>query len=136
MFFIDTLELEGLGNRSYLAGGAHTAVAVDPPRDVDQVLAMAARRGVRISHVVETHVHNDYVTGGLHLAHLTGAAYLVPAAARVSFDRTPVHDGDTFAVDDGITLRAWPPPATPRTTPPTFWRSGVRPSPCSPEAPC
>ncbi|MCX4807541.1 MBL fold metallo-hydrolase [Streptomyces sp. NBC_01214] len=114
MFFIDTLELEGLGNRSYLAGGAHTAVAVDPPRDVDQVLAMAARRGVRISHVVETHVHNDYVTGGLDLARLTGAAYLMPAAARVSFDRTPVHDGDTFAVDDGITLRAL---ATPGHTP-------------------
>nr|WSX48501.1 MBL fold metallo-hydrolase [Streptomyces sp. NBC_00974] len=114
MFFIDTLDLEGLGNRSYLAGGAHTAVAVDPPRDVDRVLAVAARRGVRISHVVETHVHNDYVTGGLDLARLTGAAYLVPAAARVSFDRTPVHDGDTFAVDAGITLRAL---ATPGHTP-------------------
>ncbi|MFC9819606.1 rhodanese-like domain-containing protein [Streptomyces erythrochromogenes] len=114
MFFIDTLELEGLGNRSYLAGGAHTAVAVDPPRDIDQVLAVAARRGVRISHVVETHIHNDYVTGGLDLARVTGAVYLVPAAARVSFARTPVHDGDTFAVDDGITLRAL---ATPGHTP-------------------
>ncbi|MFA7764650.1 rhodanese-like domain-containing protein [Streptomyces sp. NRRL S-448] len=114
MFFIDTLELEGLGNRSYLAGGAHTAVAVDPPRDIDQVLAVAARRGVRISHVVETHIHNDYVTGGLDLARVTGAVYLVPAAARVSFARTPVHEGDTFAVDDGITLRAL---ATPGHTP-------------------
>ncbi len=114
MFFIDTLELEGLGNRSYLAGGAHTAVAVDPARDVDQVLALAARRGVRISHVVETHVHNDYVTGGLDLARLTGAVYHLPAAARVSFARTPVHDGDSFAVDDGITLRAV---ATPGHTP-------------------
>ncbi|MFD6230299.1 rhodanese-like domain-containing protein [Streptomyces sp. NPDC060232] len=114
MFFIDTLELEGLGNRSYLTGGAHTAVAVDPPRDIDQVLAVAARRGVRISHVVETHVHNDYVSGGLDLARLTGAVYHVPAAARVSFARTPVHDGDTFAVDEGITLRAL---ATPGHTP-------------------
>lgn len=114
MFFIDTLELEGLGNRSYLAGGAHTAVAVDPPRDIDQVLAAAARRGVRISHVVETHIHNDYVTGGLDLARVTGAVYRVPAAARVSFARTPVHEGDIFTVDDGITLRAL---ATPGHTP-------------------
>ncbi|MFE2550293.1 rhodanese-like domain-containing protein [Streptomyces sp. NPDC059355] len=114
MFFIDTLDLEGLGNRSYLAGGAHTAVAVDPPRDIDQVLTAAARRGVRISHVVETHVHNDYVTGGLDLARITGAAYLVPAAARVSFARTPVHDGDTVTVDEGIALRAL---ATPGHTP-------------------
>ncbi|MFC8266030.1 rhodanese-like domain-containing protein [Streptomyces cinereoruber] len=114
MFFVDTIELEGLGNRSYLAGGERTAVAVDPPRDVDRVLAAAARRGVRISHVVETHVHNDYVTGGLELARLTGAAYLVPAAARVSFARVPVADGDTVGVDADLTLAAV---ATPGHTP-------------------
>lgn len=45
MFFIDTIEVTGLGNRSYLAGGACTAVVVDPPRDIDQVIAAAARRG-------------------------------------------------------------------------------------------
>ncbi|MFB6563190.1 rhodanese-like domain-containing protein [Streptomyces sp. NPDC056400] len=114
MFFIDTIETEGLGNRSYLAGGAATAAVVDPPRDIDRVIAAAAARGVRISHVVETHLHNDYVTGGLDLARLTGAAYLVPAGARVSFARTPVADGDTVAVDDGIALRAL---ATPGHTP-------------------
>ncbi len=114
MFFVDTIELSGLGNRSYLAGGAHAAVAVDPPRDIDQVIAAAARRGVRISHVVETHIHNDYVSGGLELARLSGAAYLVPAAARVSFERTAVHDGDTVEIDTHLTLRAL---ATPGHTP-------------------
>ncbi|MGI5135281.1 MULTISPECIES: MBL fold metallo-hydrolase [unclassified Streptomyces] len=114
MYFVDTIELEGLGNRSYLAGGRRTAVAVDPPRDIDQVLAAAARRGVRISHVVETHIHNDYVTGGLELARTTGAAYLVPAGARVSFARVPVADGDVTDIDAGLTLRAV---ATPGHTP-------------------
>ncbi|MFK0258873.1 rhodanese-like domain-containing protein [Streptomyces sp. NPDC090445] len=114
MFFIDIIETEGLGNRSYLAGGTKTAVAVDPPRDIDRVLGAAAVRGVRISHVVETHVHNDYVSGGLELSRLTGAAYLVPADARVAFARTPVRDGDTVTVDEGITLRAL---ATPGHTP-------------------
>ncbi|PSK71482.1 MBL fold metallo-hydrolase [Streptomyces sp. CS149] len=116
MFFVDVIELEGLGNRSYLAGGESTAVAVDPPRDIDQVLAAAARRGVRISHVVETHIHNDYVTGGLELARITGAAYLVPAGANVSFARTPVSDADTVDVDTeaGLTLTAV---ATPGHTP-------------------
>ncbi|MEV4227962.1 MBL fold metallo-hydrolase [Streptomyces bobili] len=116
MFFVDTIEVDGLGNRSYLAGGERTAVAVDPPRDVDQVFAVAARRGVRISHVVETHVHNDYVTGGLELARITGAAYLVPAGARVSFERVPVFDGDRAEIDSdaGLTLRAV---ATPGHTP-------------------
>jgi glyoxylase-like metal-dependent hydrolase (beta-lactamase superfamily II)/rhodanese-related sulfurtransferase len=114
VFFIDTIELDGLGNRHYLAGGKRAAVAVDPPRDFDQVLAAAARRGVRISHVVETHIHNDYVTGGLELARVTGAAYLVPAGARVSFARVPVADGDTVTVDSGLDLRAV---ATPGHTP-------------------
>ncbi|MGW1616491.1 MBL fold metallo-hydrolase [Streptomyces sp. NPDC002285] len=116
MFFVDIIELEGLGNRSYLAGGEHTAVAVDPPRDIDQVLAAAARRRVRISHVMETHVHNDYVTGGLELARLTGARYLVPAGAKVSFARRPVADGDSVDVDTGsdVTVTAV---ATPGHTP-------------------
>ncbi|GGT53137.1 MBL fold metallo-hydrolase [Streptomyces atratus] len=114
MFFVDTIEIDGLGNRHYLAGGALTAVAVDPPRDIDQLIAAAARRGVRITHVVETHIHNDYVTGGLELARLTGAAYLVPAAAHVAFARVPVHDGDVIEIDDGIAVRAL---ATPGHTP-------------------
>ncbi|CBG74656.1 MULTISPECIES: MBL fold metallo-hydrolase [Streptomyces] len=114
MFFVDTLEFEGLGNRSYLAGGAAAAVVIDPPRDIDQVIAAAARRGVRIAYVAETHVHNDYVTGGLELARVTGASYLVPAAAHVSFARTPVADGDTVDVDAGLVLRAI---ATPGHTP-------------------
>ncbi|MFF8311469.1 MBL fold metallo-hydrolase [Streptomyces lydicus] len=114
MFFVDTLEFEGLGNRSYLAGGMRAALAVDPPRDIDQVIAAAARRGVRIAFVAETHLHNDYVTGGLELARVTGARYLVPAGASVAFARTPVADGDTFPVDEDLVLRAI---ATPGHTP-------------------
>ncbi|OPG06455.1 MBL fold metallo-hydrolase [Streptomyces sp. GKU 895] len=114
MYFVDTLETEGLGNRSYLAGGARTAVAVDPPRDIDRVLALAARRGVRIVAVAETHVHNDYVSGGLELSRLTGARYLVPAGAEVACTRLPVADGDLEPVDEDLTLRAV---ATPGHTP-------------------
>ncbi|WP_335936177.1 MBL fold metallo-hydrolase [Streptomyces sp. PTD5-9] len=114
MFFVDTLETAGLGNRSYLTGGRRTAAVVDPPRDFDRVIAAAARRGVRVALVVETHLHNDYVSGGLELARVTGARYLVPAAAAVSFDRVPVSDGDVTAVDEGLALRAL---ATPGHTP-------------------
>lgn len=114
MFFVDVLETEGLGNRSYLAGGARSAVVVDPPRDIDRVMAEAARRGVRIAAVAETHVHNDYVTGGLELARLTGARYLVPAGAEVAYARVGVADGDVEPVDEGLELRAV---ATPGHTP-------------------
>ncbi|WP_079140757.1 MBL fold metallo-hydrolase [Streptomyces sp. LUP47B] len=114
MYFVDTIEVAGPGNRGYLAGGAGSAVVVDPPRDVDRVIGAAAGRGVRITHVVETHIHNDYVSGGLELARITGAAYLVPAGARVAFERTPVADGDVAEIEDGLALRAL---ATPGHTP-------------------
>ncbi|MFH9264866.1 rhodanese-like domain-containing protein [Streptomyces sp. NPDC017546] len=114
MFFVEAINVEGLGNRGYVAGGRQTAVAVDPPRDIDRVLAAAARRGVAITHVVETHLHNDYVTGGLELARITGAAYHVPAGAHVSFARTAVSDGDTVVIDAELTLAAV---ATPGHTP-------------------
>ncbi|MFJ3305382.1 rhodanese-like domain-containing protein [Streptomyces sp. NPDC086549] len=114
MYFVDTIDVAGLGNRGYLAGGAHGAVAVDPPRDIDRVIAAAARRGVRLTHVVETHVHNDYVSGGLELARVTGAAYVVPAGARVAYERVPVADGDRLEIGGGLALRAL---ATPGHTP-------------------
>ncbi|MBX9392168.1 MBL fold metallo-hydrolase [Streptomyces sp. TRM72054] len=114
MYFVDTIDVPGLGNRGYLAGGAHSAVVVDPPRDIDRVIAAAARRGVRITHVAETHVHNDYVTGGLELARVTGARYLVPAGARVAYERTAAEDGDLTPIGDGLALRAL---ATPGHTP-------------------
>ncbi|WP_328862580.1 MBL fold metallo-hydrolase [Streptomyces sp. NBC_00306] len=114
MFFIDTLGTEGLGNRGYVCGGTDTALVVDPPRDIDRVLAAAAVRGVRIEYVAETHVHNDAVSGGLELARVTGARYLVPAEARVTFPRTPVADGDEVALEPDLTVRAL---ATPGHTP-------------------
>ncbi|XVQ07593.1 MBL fold metallo-hydrolase [Spirillospora sp. CA-255316] len=114
MSFADILETEGLGNHSHLAGGSTSAVVVDPPRDVDRVIAAAVRRGVRIVAVAETHIHNDYLTGGLELARLTGARYLVPAGASVAYERVPVADGDREPVDEGLALRAV---ATPGHTP-------------------
>ncbi|ANS63091.1 hypothetical protein SLINC_0867 [Streptomyces lincolnensis] len=114
MFFVEVLETEGLGNRSYLAGGSRAAVVVDPPRDIDRVIGEAARREVRIVAVAETHVHNDYVSGGLELARLTGARYLVPTGAEVAYTRVAVADGDVEPVDDNLVLRAV---ATPGHTP-------------------
>jgi hydroxyacylglutathione hydrolase len=99
---IDTLTL---GDRSYLAHDGHVALVIDPQRDVDRVLALATERGVRITHVFETHLHNDYVTGGLALARATGAAYHVNAADAVAFDRVPVSDGDVIDVGPAMRVR-------------------------------
>jgi hydroxyacylglutathione hydrolase len=93
---IVTIETPSLGDRSYLAHDGDVAVVVDPQRDIDRVVELARAAGVRITHVFETHIHNDYVSGGLALARATGALYVVPAGDEVEFDRTPADDGSRF----------------------------------------
>lgn len=91
---VEVLETSELGDRSYVAHDGEVALVVDPQRDLDRVERVLAENGVRCVLVAETHIHNDYVTGGLELARRTGAAYLVAAADDVAFDRDAVTDGD------------------------------------------
>lgn len=93
-----SIETPSLGDRSYLVHDGAVALVVDPQRDIDRVLAAAEAAGVRITHVAETHMHNDYVSGGLELARCTGATYLVPGGEGVAFEHRPVGDGDEVAV--------------------------------------
>ncbi|MET8833258.1 MBL fold metallo-hydrolase [Micromonospora sp. NPDC004540] len=102
---VSVIATSSLGDRSYLASDGQVAIVVDPQRDIDRILYLAGAKGVRITHVVETHIHNDYVSGGLELARITGARYLVAAADEVDFDRMPVADGDTMPVSDNLRLR-------------------------------
>ena len=92
------IETPPLGDRSYLVHDGETALVIDPQRDFDRVIALAADAGVRITHVAETHVHNDYVTGGFALARAARASYLVNVDDPVGFDRTPVSDGDAVEI--------------------------------------
>ena len=94
------IDTPGLGDRSYLVHDGRVALVVDPQRDIDRALERARAEGVRITHVAETHIHNDYVTGGFALAEATGASYLVNAEDRVSFDRIGVHDGEVIRVGE------------------------------------
>lgn len=103
---IVSLETPSLGDRSYLVHDGQVAFVVDPQRDTDRVLAAAEQAGVQITHVFETHIHNDYVTGGLALARQTGAQYLVNADDDVSFERVAVRDGDVVEVSPTLRVRA------------------------------
>ncbi len=99
------IETPSLGDRSYFVHEGGVAFVVDPQRDIDRVLDLARREGARIEAVFETHLHNDYVTGGLALARQVGAAYYVNAADEVSFERTPIADGQRVQVGP-MTVRA------------------------------
>ena len=102
---IVTIQTPSLGDRSYLVTDGATGFVVDPQRDIDRVLALAADRAIAVTHVFETHIHNDYVTGGLALARAAGAAYHVNAADTVAFDRDPVADGDVVPVGRSMRVR-------------------------------
>ena len=105
MIDVVRIETPTLGDRSYLVHDGEVGLVVDPQRDIDRITALAARLGVRITHVAETHMHNDYVSGGLALSRACGASYLVTAAEPVSFARTPVSDGDSVDVSDAFRIR-------------------------------
>ncbi|HEU5036834.1 MAG TPA: MBL fold metallo-hydrolase [Nocardioides sp.] len=94
------IETPSLGDRSYLVHDGEVAFVVDPQRDIDRVLALLDEHGVRLTDVFETHLHNDYLTGGLALAERTGATYHVNGADQVAYERHAVSDGDTVAVGD------------------------------------
>jgi hydroxyacylglutathione hydrolase len=92
------IETPPLGDRSYLVHDGAVALVIDPQRDTDRLEAAVREAGVRVTHVAETHIHNDYLSGGLQLARAHRAQYLVNAADEVAFERTPVRDGDVIAV--------------------------------------
>lgn len=105
-FEIVSVETPSLGDRSYVAHDGADALVVDPQRDIDRVLAVLADEGVRLRAVFETHVHNDYVTGGRALATATGAAYYMNADDPVRFDRIGITDGDVVEVTPALTIEA------------------------------
>lgn len=99
------IETTQLGDRSYLVHDGSVALVIDPQRDTDRVEAAARDAGVIITHVAETHIHNDYLTGGLELARAHGASYLVNAADPVTFERQAITDGQTVRVG-ALTVKA------------------------------
>jgi len=92
--------IEKIAHSSYLIAGNHAGVVVDPERNVETYLAAAAALDVRITHILETHLHADFVSGHMDLADATGAAIYAPRSAKCAFDHVPLRDGDSFEVED------------------------------------
>ncbi len=100
------IETPSLGDRSYVVHDGEVAFVVDPQRDIDRVLAILDEHAVRLTDVFETHLHNDYLTGGLALAQRTGAAYHVNADDEVAYERTPIRDGQVVEVGSRMRVTA------------------------------
>jgi glyoxylase-like metal-dependent hydrolase (beta-lactamase superfamily II)/rhodanese-related sulfurtransferase len=110
----DTMDLElvltpGLGNTTYLIASGGEAVVVDPPRDAWRVTAVSAARRWRLTKVIETHVHNDYLSGALELRASDRVEIVAPARGGYRFAHRGVDHGDTVRVGDlQLVARATP----------------------------
>ena len=93
-----------LAHASYLIGSEGEAAVVDPQRDVDQYIAEAEAQGFKINHVIETHLHADFVSGHRELAARTGADIIFGAKAGAEFPHRAVNDGEEIPIGR-VTLR-------------------------------
>ncbi|MBU6200835.1 MAG: MBL fold metallo-hydrolase [Acidobacteria bacterium] len=94
--------LECLSQASYLIGDTTSGAAavVDPRRDVRQYVDAAAAHGLRITHVLETHFHADFLSGHLELAAATGAEICYGSAAKPQFPARLLSDGETVSLGE------------------------------------
>jgi hydroxyacylglutathione hydrolase len=110
---IRSIRTPGLGDATYVLAHEGIGVLVDPQRDVDRFLQAAVELDVELRWVLETHLHNDYVSGGRAAAARTGAELVLPASAVVPFRHTPAFHTEDL-VEGGLTIR---PLHTPGHTP-------------------
>jgi len=92
--------IEKIAHSSYILAGKETCAVIDPQRDVDLYLQEARSLGVRITHIFQTHLHADFLSGHMDLQAKTGAKIYVPASANCDFDHIPVAEGDVVKLED------------------------------------
>ncbi|HZD02361.1 MAG TPA: MBL fold metallo-hydrolase [Actinomycetes bacterium] len=97
---VEVFVTAGLGDNSYLVCSQGEAAVVDPQRDAWRFLRAAEAGGTRIRAVLETHVHNDYVSGAHELRAATGAELVVPAEGRYQFPHRPAADGHQVRIGE------------------------------------
>ncbi|MPZ72335.1 MAG: MBL fold metallo-hydrolase [Nitriliruptorales bacterium] len=100
--FFRQFHLEALGHASYLVGDTFTgqALVVDPRRDVGGYFESARAQGLRITHAVDTHGHNDYLSGLSELAARSNVQLLGSAEAQLGYEHRPIKDGEVLDLGD------------------------------------
>ncbi len=96
--YFKQITVPGLGCNSYVIGcpGAKQAVVVDPKRDVQDYMDISRDEGMKITHIIETHVHADHVSGNHELKSRTGASIYYGEGTPVTFDHKELKEGDVI----------------------------------------
>lgn len=113
---IHAVRTPGLGDTTYILIHDSLAVVVDPQRDIDRFQSVLDEAGSDLRLVLETHVHNDYVSGGHDLATAAGAELIMPAGAAPVFRHRPAFHREPIAVGDLRILPLHTPGHTPEHT--------------------
>jgi hydroxyacylglutathione hydrolase len=92
--------LEKIAHSSYILAGEQSCAVVDPRRDVDIYINEARELGVDITHILETHLHADFISGHMDLAAKTGAKIYAPKSGRCKFEHVPLSEGDSIDIED------------------------------------
>ena len=92
--------VNGLAHCSYLLGGSKSCAVIDPRRDIQIYIDTAKASGWKITHILETHLHADFISGHLDLAEKTGAKIYAPKAGKCEFDHVALSEGDSFEIED------------------------------------
>ncbi|MDD2252625.1 MAG: rhodanese-like domain-containing protein [Dehalococcoidales bacterium] len=92
--------LPKIAHSSYILAGKKTCAVIDPRRDVDIYIDEARKLGVTITHILETHLHADFISGHMDLAEKTGARIYAPRSAKCKFDHVPLSEGDYVELED------------------------------------
>jgi len=97
---VQSFFVNGLSHLSYILGGSKTCAVIDPRRDIQIYLDTAKAMGVKITHILETHLHADFISGHLDLAEKTGAKIYAPKAGKCEFDHVALSEGDKVEIED------------------------------------
>jgi glyoxylase-like metal-dependent hydrolase (beta-lactamase superfamily II)/rhodanese-related sulfurtransferase len=92
--------VEKIAHSSYLIAGERTCAIVDPERNVDVYINAARDLDMRITHVIETHLHADFISGHMDLRDRTGATIYAPRSARCAFEHVAVSEGDSIDIEN------------------------------------
>ena len=96
--YFEQFYLGCLAHASYMLGSAGQAAVVDPQRDVDLYLKAAEEQGLKITHIFETHLHADFVSGHVELARRTGAKIYISEKAEAAFPHEPLREGSEITL--------------------------------------
>jgi glyoxylase-like metal-dependent hydrolase (beta-lactamase superfamily II)/rhodanese-related sulfurtransferase len=94
--------LNKIAHSSYIIAGQKFCAVIDPQRDIDMYIHEARALGVDITHILQTHLHADFVSGHMDLASKTGARIYVSESARCTFDHIAVSEGDTIEIENMV----------------------------------